>query len=196
MSRWRHVLLVVAALWITTFAVNTAKQSIQAESLNVIQTEPKVYTYRTGEAAMAEIRAFEYLIRQRIKQPKFIPFEVKTTLTSTSDLGSDLKKLHIVYIGENEHVEVRVIPADVKVLIPGYSYAVARDGRRTAGPNVEYRTVTLANGTEALYTDNGIVQGLLWKDGDLSYDLVVGNRDNKSVRPVEDIIKIADSFDH
>ena len=42
--------------------------------------------------------------------------------------------------------------------------------------------------------DNGAAQMLLWNDSDLSYQISIYRRPGESGRPVEDIIKIADSF--
>lgn len=112
----------------------------------------------------------------RPKQPREIPFAVKATRAAASELPGGRRVLQIDYIGETDWITVTTYRGDVNWVSGQY----------------EIVDVDLGNGIKAQYMDNGEVQQLLWKDGDLTYHMAVGG----TKREIADLIRIARSFAH
>lgn len=122
-----------------------------------------------------------------IKLPTFLPFVTTEAWAVVEPRGFDPSNPHgynleIRYKGE-EKLEALILEINDMTKI---------DVVRAANK----KEVNLSNEIPAIYSFNGMVQMLFWNDADLFYEITLPVDENaqEEIYPLEDIIKIADSF--
>jgi hypothetical protein len=120
------------------------------------------------------------------KLPTYLPFEVKginIMEMGERDAPPNSYSIELALYAENpkdEHVMIRIVD---------FGNVKNRSGKNE-------QKLQLGDGREAKYFNNGSAQTLAWDDEDLMYNITIALEDDEKEKyTIEELVKIADSFE-